>query len=278
MRHSALAFICISFALGPAAAADPPQAGIANQYIKAKLYLPDAQNGFYRGTRFDWSGVIYSLDYQGHNFYGPWFTKYDPAVRDFVYKDADIIVGSASAMVGPVDEFQRPLGYDTAKPGETFVKIEEKGGVLQTVLREGVNFQELLQFLRGMAVMAATFAWSGTWSRALLSPIFTAPIVIMALVAFGSWLWAIRRWPIEGQAPLFVAGPFLLGLIYHQIVWSLTGAGIMAGTPGWHLQSSTIPSAPITTPSAGQPRRRSSAAAPTVPAFARRFASIPARA
>ena len=116
-----------------------------------------------------------------------------------------------------------------------FVKIEEKGGVLQTVLREGVNFQELLQFLRGTAVMAATFAWSGTWSRALLSPIFTAPIVIMALVAFGSWLWAIRRWPIEGQAPLFVAGPFLLGLIYHQIVWSLTGAGIMAGTPGWHL-------------------------------------------
>ena len=75
-------------------AADPPQAEIRNQHIKAKLYLPDAQAGFYRGTRFDWSGVIYSLEYQGHDFYGPWFTKYDPAVRDFIYKDADIVVGT----------------------------------------------------------------------------------------------------------------------------------------------------------------------------------------
>lgn len=123
MRHTALALVCIGFALGDASAADPPQTEIKNQHIKAKLYLPDAQNGFYRGTRFDWSGVIYSLEYQGHDFYGPWFTKYDPSVRDFIYKDADIIVGSASAMMGPVDEFQRPLGYDTAKAGETFVKI-----------------------------------------------------------------------------------------------------------------------------------------------------------
>jgi hypothetical protein len=23
-----------------------------------KLYLPDAEHGFYRGTRFDWSGVV----------------------------------------------------------------------------------------------------------------------------------------------------------------------------------------------------------------------------
>jgi hypothetical protein len=36
----------------------PPQTEIKNQHIQAKLYLPDSQNGFYRGTRFDWSGVI----------------------------------------------------------------------------------------------------------------------------------------------------------------------------------------------------------------------------
>jgi hypothetical protein len=113
----------MGFALGQASAAEPPQTEIKNRHIKAKLYLPDAQNGFYRGTRFDWSGVISSLEYQGHDFYGPWFTRYDPSVRDFIYKDADIIVGSASAMTGPVDEFQKPVGYDTAKAGETFVKI-----------------------------------------------------------------------------------------------------------------------------------------------------------
>jgi len=51
------------------------------------------------------------------------FTQYDPSVRDFMYKDADITVGSASAMMGPADEFQRPLGYDTANAGQPFVKI-----------------------------------------------------------------------------------------------------------------------------------------------------------
>ena len=123
MRHKALTLACLGVCAGAALAADPPQVEISNPHIRAKLYLPDAQNGFYRATRFDWSGAVFNLEYQGHNFYGPWFTQYDPSVRDFIYKDADIIVGAASAMTGPVDEFQRPLGYDTAKAGGTFVKI-----------------------------------------------------------------------------------------------------------------------------------------------------------
>src|SRR4051812_26955158 len=123
MRQKALALVCMCLGLGFARAADPPQAEIKNPQIKAKLYLPDAQTGFYRGTRFDWSGVISSLEYHGHNFYGPWFTQFDPSVRDFMYKDADIIAGSASAVTGPADEFQKPLGFDTAKAADTFVKI-----------------------------------------------------------------------------------------------------------------------------------------------------------
>jgi hypothetical protein len=74
-------------------AAGPPQAEISNQQIRAKLYLPDAKEGFYRSTRFDWSGVIHSLIFQGHDYYGPWFTKYDPSVRDFAYRDGEIVVG-----------------------------------------------------------------------------------------------------------------------------------------------------------------------------------------
>jgi hypothetical protein len=104
------------------AAAEPPTAEINNGKIRARLYLPDAANGFYRGTRFDWSGVINSLEAAGHNFYGPWFTKRNPAVRDFVYEGDDIVAGACSATTGPADEF-RPLGYDAAKPGGTFIKI-----------------------------------------------------------------------------------------------------------------------------------------------------------
>lgn len=100
-----------------------PEAQIANGQIRARVYLPDAQRGFYRSTRFDWSGVIGSLEYQGHEYYNPWFAKVDPPVRDFIYQGGAIVVGAQSAMVGPAEEFRTALGYDTAQPGGTFVKI-----------------------------------------------------------------------------------------------------------------------------------------------------------
>jgi hypothetical protein len=104
------------------AAIDSPSAEITNGLVRAKIYLPEAQRGFYHGTRFDWSGVIYSLQANGHDYYGPWFDKTDPAVHDFVYRDAQIVAGPCSAITGPVDEFA-PLGYEEAKAGDTFVKI-----------------------------------------------------------------------------------------------------------------------------------------------------------
>jgi hypothetical protein len=119
----------ITFALNPAASprqaatTAPPAAEISNGQLRAKLYLPDAQRGFYRSTRFDWSGVVASLEYKGHQFYGPWFTRTDPPVRDFIYDNADIVASAQSAMVGPAEEFQRPQGYTTARAGGTFVKI-----------------------------------------------------------------------------------------------------------------------------------------------------------
>ena len=121
-----LAVVCVAAlrAQGPAARDNaPPEAQISNGTIKATLYLPDPQRGFYRSTRFDWSGVIASLEYNGHQYYGPWFTGSDPSVRDFVYRGSDILVSAQSGVVGPAEEFQRPQGYATAKPGETFLKI-----------------------------------------------------------------------------------------------------------------------------------------------------------
>jgi hypothetical protein len=100
-----------------------PHWEISNGLLKAKLYLPDAHSGFYRGTRFDWSGVVADLEYNGHSYYGPWFTGTDPNVSDFVYKGADLIAGPCSAITGPVEEFNPALGYDEAKVGGTFLKI-----------------------------------------------------------------------------------------------------------------------------------------------------------
>jgi hypothetical protein len=89
-----------------------PTAQISTNSITAKLLLPDAERGYYRGTRFDWSGVIQSLKANHHEYFGQWFPKYDPKLHD--------------AIMGPVEEFvynESAVGYDEAKPGEEFVRI-----------------------------------------------------------------------------------------------------------------------------------------------------------
>jgi hypothetical protein len=107
-------------------APDIPQTRLTNGPLQVTVYLPNAQRGYYRGTRFDWSGVIQSLEYKGHRFYGPWYTKTDPHVRDFIYDGNDITAGPCSAIMGPVEEFSTAhsgLGYKEAKAGGTFIKI-----------------------------------------------------------------------------------------------------------------------------------------------------------
>lgn len=114
--------VITGFAQSPAA----PSVDISNGVLSATLYLPDAARGFYRGTRFDWSGVIGRLIYSGHNFHGPWFTRFDAGVRDFNYEGSDIVAGPQSAIVGPVEEFStdgQGLGFADAPAGGTFVKI-----------------------------------------------------------------------------------------------------------------------------------------------------------
>ena len=98
--------------LQQSAPTDAPQATISNGVVKATLYLPDAERGYYRGARFDWSGVIADLQFNGHTYFGKWFDRYDPHLHD--------------AIMGPVEEFRSDegaAGYAAAKPGGTFLKI-----------------------------------------------------------------------------------------------------------------------------------------------------------
>jgi hypothetical protein len=113
MRKSAVIMgLFLGLALASPDGGDFPQAVISNGQVRARLYLPDAEKGYYRATRFDWSGVIASLEYQGHNYFGVWFPKYDPKLHD--------------SISGPVEEYrtgESGLGYAEAKAGDTFVRI-----------------------------------------------------------------------------------------------------------------------------------------------------------
>jgi hypothetical protein len=85
-----------------------PEAEITNGVIRTHFYLPDLNKGYYKATRFDWSGIISSLEYKGHSFYGQWFEKYNPTTHD--------------AVMGPVEDFA-PIGYNETKIGGSFIKI-----------------------------------------------------------------------------------------------------------------------------------------------------------
>jgi len=85
-----------------------PQTKISNGLIHASIYLPDSRKGYYQGTRFDWSGNMVSLEYNGHSYFGQWFKEYSPEIHDVI--------------MGPVEEFAA-LDYMEKKPGDSFMKI-----------------------------------------------------------------------------------------------------------------------------------------------------------
>ena len=92
---------------------DYPRAEISNGVVSAGVFLPDAEKGFYRGTRFERSGAIYSLQWQGHEYFGPWREGLDdPTQHDNI--------------MGPAESFSandQVLGYEEAKVGGIFLRI-----------------------------------------------------------------------------------------------------------------------------------------------------------
>jgi hypothetical protein len=113
--------------VGVCSSADaPPTAEITNGSVRLRLYLPSAKRGFYRGTRFDWAGVIASAEWAGHDYFPQWFQRADAKVRDFIYEGPDIVAGPCTAITGPSEEFVtdgKAMGFDEAKPDGRFIKI-----------------------------------------------------------------------------------------------------------------------------------------------------------
>ena len=62
---------------------------LSNDTLKAVLHEP--LDGFYRGTRFDRSGVFDSISFKSVEIAGRWFSAYNPYMHD--------------AVCGPAEEF-----------------------------------------------------------------------------------------------------------------------------------------------------------------------------
>jgi hypothetical protein len=87
-----------------------PQATIANDSVKLTVYLP-GESGFYRGPRFDWSGMISRVEYRGHTLFAPRHTPHVPTLQDMAF--------------GTAEEFgmDTALNFDQVEPGQPFLKI-----------------------------------------------------------------------------------------------------------------------------------------------------------
>jgi len=105
-----LAGVC-SVHPGETKSVDYPIQTIAGGGLKLTVYLPDAQKGYYRGPRFDWSGMVARAEYKDHAFFADWRTPHNPANWEHG--------------IGPAEEFsmEDPPGYKEAKVGETYMKI-----------------------------------------------------------------------------------------------------------------------------------------------------------
>jgi hypothetical protein len=78
--------------------------------VSLGVYLPDTVNGYYRATRFDWSGIISDFEYRGNRYFGEWKTTHDPLNHDDI--------------TGPCEGYLFPgPGFSEAAPGESFLRI-----------------------------------------------------------------------------------------------------------------------------------------------------------
>jgi len=107
---------------------DHPKALLTNGKLDALVFLPDPKNGYYRSTRFDWSGVVGCVALNGHKFFGEWFSQYDPLKNDSItgpveeFRSDDGPMASNPARPGELSVRPGAIGYKEARPGETFLK------------------------------------------------------------------------------------------------------------------------------------------------------------
>jgi hypothetical protein len=110
------------------------------------------------------------------------------------------------------------------------IALQQHGSVLTQIM----NSVGLGGVLRGIGQLTVSFAWAGTWSYGRFPPIFTLPVILLALLPLFNWLIKLRWAPTPVIAPLFVVTPMVLGLGYYMLTQIARGPGA-AGTPGWYL-------------------------------------------
>jgi hypothetical protein len=84
---------------------------LENNEMKATIYTPNSKTGYYRGSRFDWSGMVGRVEFRGHTYFADWQKPHAP--------------DNPEHGIGPAEEFDMdaPPGFAETKINESFMKI-----------------------------------------------------------------------------------------------------------------------------------------------------------
>ncbi len=91
-----------------------PHLKLSNGLMDMTILLPDKKKGYYRGSRFDWSGMTWQVSCNGHTYFEEVIRPHHPDAPDGARGIAEEF-----GILSPLG----PLGYEEAKVGELFLKI-----------------------------------------------------------------------------------------------------------------------------------------------------------
>jgi hypothetical protein len=145
------------------------------------------------------------------------------------------LAGGVAVAIGGWWYVERRIQTGAFTGSDEFIRFSRAGGL--RLIGDSFSAGE---FIHGMLALPATFLWAGTWSLARLPEIWLAAPALLLLVGVGDYLRVLaqRRAELLAWAPLALAVPMLLGLVYHVFVWM---AGTSAETPGWYLHILAAP-------------------------------------
>jgi len=110
---------------------DYPRIKLTNGQLEADIFVPCSENGYYRGSRFDWSGIADQIKWNGHTF----------LCSSVVTADKDFrACGTAEELCMGIFNTPGPLGYIEAAVGESFIKPGV--GILEKNSNDDYRFEQ----------------------------------------------------------------------------------------------------------------------------------------
>lgn len=125
---------------------------IGRDWLQAELCVPDFEKGYYRGTRFDHSGIFRKISGGGHVYADQWFDKEDPYRHDNVCGPSEeFVIAAGSDSAGKDNLLKIGVGLISKTAGESYdrFRLYEVLDAGKRGLRHGSDFAEFSHLMKG---------------------------------------------------------------------------------------------------------------------------------